>query len=153
MLTAQQIIDATRKSHPQVYRNKGHVNVYSWSVKDWKAEDGTRVRTLRAKARDTSKNRSGVTHTIEIDYYGKSKNGGVYVTCDCAYFFFNCAWVLWEKDASDKDSSYEDYGEAGWAPSITNPSSSPRACKHIIRALTANLHKLVPGAHKGRKVT
>ena len=149
MLTIKQIIDATRKTHPQVWRNKKDVRIYYTNVKEWTATDNTKMRTVKARAIDRTK--SGRTHRIEIDFYGKGKNAEVWVTCNCEYFFFHCAWALEKKGASDLSTGLPGYDEAGWAPKITNPANAPRACKHIIRALTGEAPSLKPDKYFGRR--
>lgn len=125
------------------------------SVADWDAEDGTKVRTFKGRARDYKQGaRSNQEYNIEIDWYGRpfSKKSGVFVLCNCAYFFYHCAWWLWKKDATDPDTGFG-LGDVGWKPKAVTPQVvSAMACKHIIRALTANLHKLPPGKSRGREV-
>jgi hypothetical protein len=151
MLTISEIINATKKTHPKVWKNKKDVAVYYTTVKAWTATDKTKMRTVRAKAIDRSKIGSGRNHYIEIDFYGRGKNPKAWVTCDCEYFFFHCAWALWKKDSSDAQTGLPGYSEVGWAPKITNPRSAPRACKHIIRALTGEAASLTPGYKSGRR--
>lgn len=158
MLTADQIIRNTRSDHPEIYRNKNSVRVYNDSVQDWEAEDGTKVRTFKGRARDyKAEPRSNRQYNIEIDIYGRpiTKKSGVWVMCDCPYFFFHCAWWLYENDATDADTGYQNYGDVGWAPyRISPPASRPRACKHIMKALTAVDFRNLPAKKgRGREVT
>lgn len=149
MLTVSEIIDATRKTPGNVWRNKKDVRIYYTNVKAWTATDNTKMRTVKARAIDRTK--SGRTHRIEIDFHGKGKNAKVWVTCDCEYFFFHCAWALDKKGSSDKATGLPEYDEAAWKPKITNPRLLPRACKHIIRALTGEAPSLAPGKQSGRR--
>lgn len=148
MLTIKDIIRATRTTHNQVWKNKKDVRIYYQKVEAWRAEDGTKVRTVKAKARDAG-NGSGRYHYLQIDFYGRgTKDPQLWCTCSCEYFFYHCAWVLTDNDASDHTT---DFGTVGWKPKITNPSNSPRACKHIIRALTGEAPKLTPQNYRGRR--
>ena len=158
MLSINEIIRNTRSDHPEVFRNKNSVRIYNDSVTDWEADDGTKVRTFKGRARDYKPEpRSNQQYYIEIDIYGKpiSKKSQVWVTCNCAYFFFNCAWWLYENDATDADTNYGGYGDVGWAPkAIAPPANRARACKHILKALVAvDFNKLSARKGRGKEIT
>lgn len=158
MLSINEIIRNTRSDHPQVYQNKNSVRIYNDSVTDWKAEDGIWVRTFKGRARDYKQEpRSNQQYHIEIDIYGKpiTKNSNVWVTCNCPYFFFHCAWWLYENDATDADTGFGGYGDVGWAPKAINPiANRARVCKHILKALMAvDFRKLSAKKGRGKEVT
>jgi len=135
MYTVKSIIDATKKTHPQVWKNKGNVVVFYTSIKEWKDTEGRKVKTIKARATDRAAG-SGRPQYLEIDYYGRGKGARVWVTCTCEYFLYNCEVALW----SDESSSVR--WSNGKDPNITNPSKAPRACKHLLNALAFGADKM-----------
>ena len=146
MFTVKNILDATKKTHNKVWKNKGNVTIQFTSVKEWKDTKGKKVKTVKGKATDRAAG-SGKPHYLEIDYYGKGKNAKVWVTCDCEYFLFNCEVALWNDDSSSIQwSNGNDYSSDG-----PNPSAAPRACKHLVAALALGADKLTV-THRSKKI-
>lgn len=135
MYTVKNILDATKKTHNKVWKNKNNVTVQFTSVKEWKDTKGRKVKTVKGKAYDRAAG-SGTPHYLEVDYYGRGKSAQVWITCDCEYFLYHCEVALW----SDESSSIR--WSNGADPGITNPSQAPRACKHLIAVLALGADKM-----------
>jgi len=145
MLTAQNILDTTKKTHPQVWKNKRTVTFLPTSVKEWRDTKGRKVKTVKGRARDSGG--SGRPHNLEIDYYGRGKNAQVWVTCDCEYFQYNCEVALFDEDSSNiRWSNGEGYQEHG-----PNPDAAPRACKHLAYVLDLPGDKY-PTKYRSKKI-
>ena len=146
MLTAQNILDTTKRTHPKVWKNRSNVNFQHTSVKEWRDKKGRKVKTVKGKAFDRGSG-SGRPHYLEIDYYGRGKSAQVWVTCDCEYFLFNCEVALWDEDSSNiKWSNGNDYQSHG-----PNPEGAPRACKHIAHVLDMPGDKLPTSTNRRRQ--
>lgn len=59
----------------------------------------------------------------------KDKNSPLWVTCDCAFFLYNCEVALARAGSSSVIHSN------GKRPVVTNPKLIPYVCKHVYRAM------------------
>jgi len=133
MLTAKQILDVTKRSHPIIIQNAKRVRVQFKKVEAGSDAYGEYRQVVAICKADS------IPRQVTLKFYGRHDLGAkTWMSCTCEYFLYVCEVALEGKDSSDIIHSN------GAAPSVTNPRFTPRTCKHCIAALLNGAQTLVP---------
>ncbi len=140
MLTARQILEATKRSHPIVIQNAKKVRVQFRKVEAGKDSNGE-FREVIAICKGSS-----IPRQVTVRFYGpKDLSVKTWISCTCEYFLYVCEVALDKKGSSDIIYSNGD------DPQVTNPRKTPRTCKHCVAVILNGAFELEPKAKPSRK--